>query len=239
MQAVILSAGKGVRLRPLTNRVPKVMVSVHGKPLLQWQIEYVKRFGVKEIFINLHYLHEAVRNFFGDGKNFGVRIQYSYEKRLLGTEGALFPFRNFLKGTFFLLYGDVFTNLDIKDVLRFHKKKQSDVTIVVRKTDHPRDSDLVRFADDSRLQRIYFKPHKALPSTQYGIAAIYMIESSMLQWLSSKKPCDIAKDFLPKLIRSKKRLFCYNTTALAKDIGTKERYNELLTDDYFKNASSD
>src|SRR3989344_6393127 len=105
MQAVILSAGVGTRLRPLTNTLPKVMVPIQGKPLLQWHIEHVRKFGIREILINLHYLPNIITDYFKDGEKFGVKIIYSYEEKLLGSGGALLPFKRFITDTFFLLYG--------------------------------------------------------------------------------------------------------------------------------------
>lgn len=223
MQAVILSAGKGTRLSPLTKSMPKVMVPIKDKPLLEWHIEHLKKFGIKEIFINLHYLPDAITGYFKDGKKFGVRIFYSYEKNLLGTGGGVSQFREKLHGTFFLLYGDVFTNINIKKLYDFHLAKKADVTMVVSKTDHPQDSDLVSFFPDCRLNKLYFKPHRRLPETPFSLSAVYMINTSVLPNLS-KKPFALEKDFLAKLHKQGGSIFCYKTEELVKDIGTPERY---------------
>ena len=242
MQAVILSAGEGTRLRPLTNTLPKVMVPIQGKPLLQWHIEHVRKFGIREILINLHYLPNIITDYFKDGEKFGVKIIYSYEEKLLGSGGALLPFKRYITDTFFLLYGDVFTNININKLEKFHRGKKAEVSIVVRKTDHPKDSDLVAFSDELRVINFYFKPHEKLPTTMYGLAAIYMFDPTVLQLLPQQSPYDLARDFLPKIYKDNRAIFCYNTEAFIKDIGTESRYNhvlELLKNDYFKNTSSD
>lgn len=228
MQAVILSAGEGVRLRPITNTIAKVMVPLEGKPLLEWQIEYLKKFGIKEFFINLHYLHDSITKYFGNGSKFGVKIIYSNEEKLLGTGGALTNFKPFLNQTFLVLYGDVFTALNINNLLKFHLDKKADCTTVVRKTDHPQDSDLVDIGNIQRVEKLYFKPYKKVPNVEYGLTAIYLFNPEALQLLPKRVPFDLARDFLPILLKHKKRLFCYNTDEFIEDIGTIERYQKVI-----------
>ena len=124
MKALILSAGPGTRLAPLTLNKPKVMVKINGKPVLWYHIQSLKRIGVSEIWINLHWFPDAIRNYFGDGSKFGVKISYSFEKKLLGTSGSL---KNpdsgigeaFKYGTFMIAYGDVLANFNYKKLLDF------------------------------------------------------------------------------------------------------------------------
>src|SRR3989344_5482787 len=114
MQAVILSAGKGTRLYPLTKKIPKVMIDIQGKPLLEHHILLLHKYGINEIFINLFTLPDISKNYFRDGSKFGVRIRYSVESKLIGTAGSLRNFREKLKSDFFVLYGDVFMQANLK-----------------------------------------------------------------------------------------------------------------------------
>lgn len=228
MQAVILSAGEGTRLHPLTKNMPKVMVPIQGKPLLQWHIEHLKKFGINEIFINLHYLPNSITDYFKNGEDFGVKITYSYEKNLLGTGGALTQFKKKLNGTFFLLFGDVFTDINVAKLYDFHQTKKAQVTVVVTKTDHPVDSDLASFFPDMHLKKFHFKPHKRLPETSFGLSGIYMIESSVLSMLPDQ-PSGLEKDFLSKLDKTGEPIFFYETQEFVKDIGTPERYEFVKT----------
>lgn len=230
MQAVILSAGKGTRLNPLTKSVPKVMVPIKGKPLLEWHIEHLKKFGIKDIFINLHYLPNFITDYFGNGEKFGVNILYKYEKNLLGTGGGVAQFKNKLRGTFFLLYGDIFTNINIKKMYKFHKAKKAKVTMVVSKTDHPADSDLVSFFPDCSLDNLFLKPHEKLPETPFSLSAVYMIEPEVLPD-SVKGPFELERDFLTDLHKKRGSIFCYETSEIVKDIGTPQRY-ELVRKSY-------
>ncbi|MBI2028415.1 MAG: nucleotidyltransferase family protein [Candidatus Levybacteria bacterium] len=241
MKAVILCAGRGERLRPLTNNIPKVMIPIGGKPLLERHIEHFSKFGIKNFFINLHYLPNIIKNHFRDGGRLGVKITYSYENSLLGTGGVLTKFKEKLNERFILLYGDVFSLLNIYKLERFHIGKKSKLTIVVRETDHPRDSDLVESDVNKKVKNLFFKPHAMIPRKFFGISAIYLVEPDILGILPKKTPFDFAQDFLPQILKEGFPIFCYNTEEFIKDIGTKERYEAVLKKikhDNFKNSSS-
>lgn len=226
MQAVILCAGKGSRLNPLTNDLPKVMLPVLGEPLLSRHIKHLKRFQIHDIFINLHYLPESITDYLGNGERFGVKIVYSKEEKLLGTGGALSPLKKKLSGTFFLLYGDILTSIDIDKLYKFHKQKKADVTAVVSETDHATDSDLVTFSQDNLVDNLYLKPHTKMPNTGFGLAAVYMVESKILDLLPDGV-FDFEKGFLKLLVDLDKKVYVYPTTELVKDIGTPERYAKV------------
>lgn len=227
MKAIILCAGKGTRLPEISSKMPKVMVDIAGKPLLQWQIEHLRDFGVTDIYINLHYLPDMIKGYFKDGKKFGVNITYSYEKILSGTGGALTYFRQFIDDTTLLIYGDVLNNINFKKLEKFHKEKKSILTAVVRNTDHPVDSDLVGINKDKCLINFYPKPHKSDIHSAYGLSAIYLFEASMLELLPRVKVFDFAKDFLPTLIAGNYPVYCFESKEFIMDIGTPERYKKI------------
>lgn len=227
MKAVILAAGMGTRLEEMTKSIPKVMIIIKGKPLLEWHIELLRKHGVKEIYINLYYIPNVIVSYFGDGKKWNVSIMYFYEKELYGTGGALVQMQKELNERFLLLYGDVFTNIDIKDMEDFHIKNNADITLAVHKTDHPEDSDLVRVNNNMELKEIFLKPHKKKYGHTHGLAAIYIIEPRTLHLLSAKIPFDFVEYFLAKALAKNLSLFCYNTQSYIKDIGTKERYAKI------------
>lgn len=130
-KAVIVAGGRGERLRPLTNDVPKPMIEIVGKPLLQYQIEWLKFYGIKDILITTCYLPEKIQEYFGDGKKFGVNIRYFTENEPLGTSGALKENIDFLNESFVVLYGDIITNLSLISLIDFHKKNNALGTIVL------------------------------------------------------------------------------------------------------------
>ena len=111
-QAVILCAGLGTRLRPYTDTMPKPMIPILGKPMLEWHIMQFKKYGVQEFFINLHYLPDVITDYFGDGSRWGVKIHYHFEPEILGTAGGVKSFEKMLDDSFFLIYGDTFSLVD-------------------------------------------------------------------------------------------------------------------------------
>src|SRR5579859_6630731 len=165
MMAVILAAGEGTRMGKLTEKLSKVMLPIQGKPLLEYHINHLKKFGVTNFYINTHYLPESIMNYFHYGEKWGVHITYSYEKELYGTAGALQPFRHSLNESFILLFGDVFTTINVTQLENFHKKHQASMSIVVHPTTHPQDSDLVIIGDGNKIKNLYCKPHDVLPLT--------------------------------------------------------------------------
>jgi len=122
-QAIILAGGRGERLRPITDSIPKVMVEINGQPLLFYQIKYLKKFGINKIILSVGYLWEKIRDYFGDGGEFGINIHYSVENGFLGTGGALKLARKNLADHFFLVNGDTYHPIDLSDLESFYLSK--------------------------------------------------------------------------------------------------------------------
>lgn len=226
MKAIILSAGLGTRMSKLYPGTPKPLLPVTGKPLIQDQIEHLKKFGFRDFFINLHYQPDKIKDFLGNGSSIGVNITYSLEEKLLGTAGALNNFKDHLDETFIVLYGDIFTRLDIGKFLKFHRKKKSQVSLFIHETDHPEDSDLVRVNDNNQIIKIHLSPHQSNPDTHLSSAAIYILEPTALKYLRPGNS-DFMKDFFPLLLKKGVNLFGYLSKEYSKDIGTPERYKQV------------
>jgi len=228
MKAVILAAGLGTRMQDAFPNTPKAMLPIGDKPLLEHQINHLKKFGFGEIYINLHYFPGVIKNYFGNGKKFGVKITYSYEPKILGTSGALTNFKKYLEGTFIVLYGDIFTTLNFRKFLEFHQKKKSQATLLVHETDHPEDSDLVAIDQDNRIYKFYISPHKKpVTDTNLSSAGIYFLEPETLRFLSKKTPSDFVEDFFPILLKKNLKMYGYYSSEYSKDIGTLERYQKV------------
>lgn len=235
MKVILLSAGRGERLGSLTNNSPKVMLSILGKPILEHQINWLKNFGFREFLINLHFLPQKIQDYFGDGEKFGIRINYSYEEELLGTAGAIFNFKPYLKETFLIVYGDVINRLDFKKLIDFHKKKKGVATLVIRETDHPKDSDLIKVDKNLKIIKFYSKPHKNLPKTKFGNTGISILEPEILKYIPKRftPPLDLAQGIFPKLLKKGLILYGYPSSEYIKDIGTPERY-QMVWEDFRK-----
>ena len=144
MKAFILAAGKGQRLKPLTNDTPKPLVSIKGKPLLEWNLLKLKSAGIKDILINLHYLGDEIINYFGDGKSLDLNIQYSKEQNLLGTGGALIQGKSFLDDSpFILVSGDLWTNYPFSRLVTKDLKSKAHLVLIKDHTKFDGDFNLV------------------------------------------------------------------------------------------------
>lgn len=242
-QAVILSAGFGIRLRPLTDNIPKVMVPLAGKPLLGWHIEQFKNFGVREFFINLHYLPDVIKNHFGDGSKFGVKVHYALEEpEILGTAGGIKNFDNLLGDHFFVLYGDTFYEINYENLMNFYESRRDAIGVgTVRQTDHPWDSDLAVVGEDGRIVEFLPKPHsKELlaslppigeggPQNYWGMSAPYIFSKKILEYIPSGKYYEIDHELVPDLLRRGYPYYAYRLREdeFRKDIGTMERYRAV------------
>ncbi len=223
MRAIINCGGKGTRLPEVSKVIPKPMVLINEKPLLQVLLENLKKNGITEVCITVHYLADVIIKHFGDGKKIGMKISYSLEEKLIGTGGALVPIQKFITEDTLLLYGDVITNVNFKKMHKYHLKNNSMVTAAIHLSKHPEDSDLVLFDKNFKLTQILRKPHTNIPKDPHNLAALYLISPSIKKYLVLPTPFDFAHDLLPFVLRSKKNIFCYNTKEFIMDIGTPER----------------
>ncbi len=246
-QAVILSAGLGTRLRPLTDNIPKVMVPFSGKPLLQWHVEQLKKHGVSEFFINLHYLPDVIRDYFGDGSKFGVKINYFLEQpEILGTAGGIKDFsaeggspsavrrgasggEGKLRGDFFVIYGDVFSLLDYSKMAEaFYAKKDNPIGMtIVGFNDHPHDSDLAQVDENLKFIKVYPKPNKELPPNWRAMRTTFIFNERILKYIPANKYYEIDHQLLPDILPKGEIFYGYETDDFLKDIGTPERYAEV------------
>ncbi|RJQ29504.1 NDP-sugar synthase [Candidatus Parcubacteria bacterium] len=230
-QAVLLSAGLGTRLRPLTDTVPKVMVPLAGKPLLLHHMDQLKRFGVNEFFINLFYLPDVITSYFGDGSKFGFKVHYFLEKpEILGTAGGVKNFEELLGDNFLVLYGDTFYEIDYGRLFEFYLSHPDAFGMgTARKTDHPWDSDLGVLGDDGKVLKFLIKPHKELPENYWGMSAPYVFEKKVLEYVPAGAYYEIAHNLVPDLLARGYHYYAYTLREgeFRKDIGTIERYREV------------
>lgn len=230
-KAIILSAGKGERMREVNNEIPKILLEVAGKPMIVWNIELLKKHGIEEIAINTHYLSEQVKEYLGDGTKFGVKIEYSYEDELLGTSGALNNFKDFFDGPFVVIYGDVITEMNLSKMMGFHRAKNSSATLVVHKSDHPEDSDIAQIDENAKIVKLIHKPGNR-DFGDLGSAALYIVEKKVFDYLPDGKS-DFIKDVFSKMLEANEPLYGYDTDEFIKDAGTPDRIKQV--EEYLKN----
>ena len=193
MQLVILSGGKGTRLG--LKDIPKPMISMAGKPLLERQIELAKNYEIDEVFILSGHLAHVISDYFGDGSKWGMRIHHIVEPYPLGTAGALKLLKGQLAGRFLVFYGDVVMDFDIKAFQDFDAKREGIASILVHPNSHPYDSDLVEVGEDFVVKSFLSKPHpEDLIYRNLVNAAVYIMSPEIMDYIESDVSSDFGKD---------------------------------------------
>lgn len=226
-QAVILAGGKGTRVQQVNSTLPKILFPFNKKPLLDYLIDHLKKNGFADVIVCTGHFADKVEDRIMR-TNYGVKIRISREKTPLGTAGALHLIEDLLEDEFFVLFGDVYTTINLRKMLNFHKKNNADITLALHISDHPEDSTIVKVDSKSRIQKFIEKPGKDWKI--YGnltSTSLYVMKKSVLQFITKNRTIDFAKDVYPKMLKKKKRLFGYVTNEYAKDMGTPERYKKV------------
>jgi D,D-heptose 1,7-bisphosphate phosphatase len=230
MQAVILAGGLGTRLKDLSQTVPKSMMIIGGKPLIEHQIVWLSRYGVKDIVLIVNHLRESIQVHIGNGSRWGVEVSYYEEKMPMGTVGGIKAIEDFLSGDFIVLYGDVMVDMDLKRLIDFHYRTESDCTLVLHPNDHPFDSDLVELDKASRIIAFHPKPRDNSRFYRNMVnAGMYVMRKDVLAHLEANKKADFGKDVFP-VIYTKMKMMGYNTPEYLKDMGTPERLAQVNRD---------
>lgn len=229
MQLVILAGGKGTRLG-LTD-IPKPMVSMAGKPLLEHQIELAKHYGVDEIFILSGHLAHVISDYFKDGSKWGVKIHHIIEPKPLGTAGALKLLKGKLTDRFLVFYGDVVMDFDIKSFQNFDLAHNGIASILVHPNDHPYDSDLIEINNTDKVLAFLPKPHpNNLNYRNLVNAAVYILSPEIMDYIEDDVSSDFGKDIFPKVLKAQKDIYAYQTAEYVKDMGTKDRFLAVCQD---------
>lgn len=229
--AVIMAGGKGSRLRSITNdEIPKPMVPVDGKPLLEYQVEKLKSYGIKKIVMIVGHLGEKIVDHFKDGKDFGVEIDYIFEKEPLGTAGAFYYLKDKIDAKdFMLVFGDVFFDMDFDRMEDFHFKNSALTTLLAHPNGHPYDSDLIRMDDKGRV--IGFDSKHNVRDYWYDNmvnAGMYIINRKLLDLVKEPVKTDFEKDILANQVKIGANIYAYHTPEYVKDVGTVDRINATV-----------
>jgi len=224
MKAMILAAGEGTRLRPLTFETPKIMIPLAGKPLLEHILDLLRFHSINEVAINLSHLPEMVTDWLGSGDRFGINVTYSIEERVLGTAGALTRLRDFFDDTFIVFYGDMLTDLNIAQLLEFHQTKGALATITLFEVENPGGYGIVEIDDEQRIQRFVEKPAPGVTSSNLANAGIYVLQPEIIDYIPPETFYDFGFDLFPVLLSQKAGLYGYVTTDTILDAGTMENY---------------
>jgi NDP-sugar pyrophosphorylase family protein len=206
------------------------MLPLAGRPLLEHLVGLVREHGVTRLAINLHYKPEAIVEHFGDGRRFGVEITYSLEPSLLGSAGAAKRLEWYLDEPFFVLYGDVLTDLDLQALAGRHRRWQAAVTLAVYEVDDPGRVGIVETAPDGRIRRFIEKPRPGQTSSKLANAGVYVVEPGVLAHVPAGQRYDFGEHLFPDLLRRGLALRAHQAAGYVLDIGSVDRYRQAETD---------
>ncbi len=226
MQALIMAGGKGTRMLNMFPNTPKLLIPLKGKPFLDHLVDHLKTSGFQNIVICTGYLANKIKSYV-EKKDYGISIKLIQEKKPLGTGGALNLVKDVIDEDFFLLFGDVYSEINLKKMFAFHKKKKAVITAAIHPSKHPKDSNLVKFNSDARITKILKKPHTQIPTNPYNLAALYLVNKNIKKYLLAKTPYDFEHNLLTKLLDENVPIYAYNTGELTMDFGTPKRLREL------------
>ncbi|HMO59483.1 MAG TPA: nucleotidyltransferase family protein [Roseiflexaceae bacterium] len=228
MKALVLAAGAGTRLRPLTDTCPKPMLPVAGRPLLAWTLSWLRRYGVVEAALNLHHLPDVVRTGLGDGGAFDMRLHYAYEPELRGTAGAIHNFPGFFDQPFLVIYGDLLLDLDLADLIGFHREQGAVMTLALKRTAMPQSQGMIETGADGRIVRFVEKP-LVWDGGDTANAGVYVCEPA----IAARIPpgvSDFGHDIIPALLAGHAPVYGRPLSGYLLDIGTPAAYEQAQHD---------
>lgn len=230
MKAMILAAGVGSRLDPLTRHIPKPMVPIVNRPVMEHIVELLSRHGIKEIMVNLHYLADQIENYFKDGKKWGVKINYSREDRLWGDAGSVKRCEEFFDDTFVVIGGDDLADIDISRIARIHKEKKALATIALSLVDDPSEYGIALLNERGRITRFLEKPRGEVIFSNTANTGVYILEPQVLELVPRGVAYGFGNNVFPMLLEQRTRFYGYLTSSYWRDVGNLKQYQQTHFD---------
>ncbi len=231
MRAVLMAGGSGTRLRPLTCDLPKPMVPVLNRPIAEHIINLLKRHDITEVIATLHYLPDVMRDYFQDGKDFGVQMTYAVEEdQPLGTAGCVKNIAEWLDDTFLVISGDGITDFDLKKAIEFHKSKKSKATLVLTRVPNPVEFGVVITDEEGCIKRFLEKPSSSEIFSDTVNTGTYILEPEVLNYLPENEESDFSKDLFPLLLDKGEPMYGYVAEGYWCDVGHLDACREAQYD---------
>lgn len=233
MKAVILAGGKGTRLRPLTYAIPKPLLPINERPMLEHIILYLKRYGITDIYLTIGYLGYQIKTYFNDGSELGVNIKYIEEKKPLGTAGCLNLIKDELDDTFILIGGDNLSTLDLAKFIEFHKKSKSVGTVALFKLENKLEYGIYKLNEDSSVNEFLEKPtYVHLAGTM-----MFVLEPEIFKFIpenEGQSVINLTDDVIPKVLASGRKFSGYPFDGYWVDVGRLSDYEAAHGHNSFK-----
>jgi mannose-1-phosphate guanylyltransferase len=224
---MLLGAGLGTRLRPITYEVPKPMVPVLGRPVMEHILRLLERHGLRDVIANLHYFPDMIRDYFGDGSDDGVRLSYSYEPELLGTAGGVRNVRDFLGDeTFLIISGDALTDIDLSGLCTRHREAGGIGTLALKPVDDPSQLGVAILGENGRIQGFQEKPDPAEALSNLGSCGIYVFEPEIFDYFPEQKFVDWAQDVFPTVLERDVPLYGHEIDDYWNDVGSIKEFRQ-------------
>lgn len=219
MKAVIMAGGFGTRLRPLTSKVPKPMVPVANRPIMEWILELLKKHKLEDITTILYHQPEEIRSFFGEGETFGVNIDYVTAEMDFGTAGAVKNASKNIDTSFIVISGDILTDFDLSDAMEYHKKAGSKATILLTRVENPLQYGIVFTGENNIITKFLEKPTWGEVFSDYVNTGIYIFEPEILEYIPTGREFDFSRNLFPLLMKEGVPIYGYQASGYWRDIG--------------------
>ena len=233
MKAMVLAAGQGTRLHPLTEHTPKALVPVAGRPMIEYSLLLLKRYGIRDVTINLHHLGEQIERYLGDGKEWGLQITYSKEPELLDTGGGLLKAKPFLQDdTFIVINTDVLIDLSLSDLLIFHEKTRAVATLVLRPDPLADQYGSMEIDGEGRIHRFLqtrIAAELPVPTTKLMFTGVQVLEPRVFDYMppgEALQKFSTTRDTYPRMLLNQEKLFGFRFGGFWQDVGTAQRIKE-------------
>jgi mannose-1-phosphate guanylyltransferase / phosphomannomutase len=230
MKALIMAGGEGTRLRPLTANQPKPMLPLGNRPIMEHIVRHIRNHGFKDIVVTVQFLASQVRNYFGDGSDMGVDLTYATEPTPLGTAGSVRNAAELLDDTFVVISGDALTDIDLDEVVGFHRRRGAIATVALKRVPNPLEFGIVITTDDGRIERFLEKPHWGQVFSDTINTGIYVLEPEVFEQIPEGEPADFAADVFPRLLARDAPLFGFVADGYWEDVGSLEAYQRAHQD---------
>ncbi len=229
MRAMVLAAGRGERLRPLTDRLPKPMIPVAGKPLIGHTLTYLRNCGIREVVVNLHHLGDLIQEYVGDGRQWDLRVFYSWERRLLGTGGGIQKASPYLfEEAFLVMNADILVELDLQEVVRFHRQNNAAVTLVLRRDPEVERYGVIETDGYGQVRQFLGKLDVGSgPWNRLMFTGVHVLEPLVFSYMNPPGFSFSIIDVYLAMLRAGERILGYEMKGFWTDLGTTTRYEDL------------
>ncbi|WP_439673861.1 sugar phosphate nucleotidyltransferase [Embleya sp. MST-111070] len=231
MKAVVMAGGEGTRLRPMTSSMPKPLLPVVNRPIMEHVLRLLKRHGLSETVVTVQFLASLVRNYFGDGEELGMSLTYANEETPLGTAGSVKNAEEALKDdTFLVISGDALTDFDLTALVEYHRAKGALVTVCLTRVPDPLEFGITIIDDEGRVDRFLEKPTWGQVFSDTVNTGIYVMEPEVFDYVAAGVSVDWSGDVFPKLLKEGKPIYGYVAEGYWEDVGTHESYLKAQAD---------